>query len=67
MSYKVKVTKKIVKKKHKSVTEPYYECPCCGYQDDIGGSCPSCEYSGWHPTEMELRLPKDFEMLTAVQ
>ena len=60
MSYKVKVTKKVIKKKQKPVLEPYYECPCCGYQDDIGGLCPNCEYSGRYTTNMEFCIPEEF-------
>lgn len=59
MSYKVKVTKK---KKPKMVPKPYYECPYCGYQDNMGGFCPSCEYVGRY-TEMEYILPEEFESL----
>ena len=55
MSYKVKVTKK---KKSKIVPKPYYECPRCGYQDDMGGFCPNCEF-----TDMEYILPEEFESL----
>lgn len=59
MSYKVKVTKK---KKPKIVPKPYYECPRCGYQDDMGGFCPNCEYVGIY-TDMEYILPEEFESL----
>lgn len=45
MSYKVKVRKKIVKEPE-TTTKSYYECPECGYRDDIGGLCPNCEYIG---------------------
>lgn len=57
MSYKVKVKKRTIKKEPKITPEPYYECPRCGYQDDIGGCCPNCEYIG-HYTEMEYIFPK---------
>lgn len=57
MSYKVKVKKKTIKKESKITPEPYYECPCCGYQDDIGGCCPNCEYIGLY-TEMEYIFTK---------
>ena len=55
MSYKVKVTKK---KKYKPIPKPYYECTKCGYQDDMGGFCPNCDYP-----DMEYCLPEEFESL----
>lgn len=71
MSYKVKVRKKTTKKILKSIPKPYYECPSCGYEDDIGGFCPNCEYVGNYE-EMEYILPDEFEylaeyLLTAAQ
>lgn len=59
MSYKVKVTKKVIKKKPKLIPKPYWECPRCGYQDDMmGGWCPCCE-----DVEMEFCLSEEFESL----
>lgn len=55
---KVKVTKKTINKKHKVIPKPYYECPHCGYQDDIGGPCPSCEYTGNY-SEMACNLNRN--------
>lgn len=59
MGYKVKVTKK---KKSKIMPNPYYECPRCGYQDEMGGFCASCDYVGIY-TDMEYILPEEFESL----
>ena len=55
---KVKVTKKTVSKKPKLIPKPYYECPRCGYQDDMGGFCPNCDY-----LDMEFILPEEYESL----
>ena len=49
MSYKVKVKKKKVAD---------YECPKCGYQDNMGGFCPNCEH-----TDMEPKYLEKFENL----
>lgn len=51
----MKVTKK---KKPKLVPKPYWECPRCGYQDDMGGRCPNCDYP-----DMDFVLPEEFESL----
>lgn len=59
---KVKVTKKTIKKNRKPIPKPYYECPRCGYQDDMGGFCPNCDYVGVY-TDMEYILPEGFENL----
>ena len=59
MRHKVKVMKKQIKR----IEEPFYECPRCGYQDDMGGLCPNCEYVGRDSIEMELCLPDGVESL----
>jgi hypothetical protein len=59
---KVKVTKKTIRKKTKLEEKVYWECPRCGYQDDMGGSCPNCEYTG-HYTDMEFRYPKKYNSI----
>ncbi len=53
---KVKVRKKIVNKNN--TEKSYFECPICGYQDDMGGTCPNCNYP-----DMEFRYPKKYKSL----
>ena len=55
---KVKVTKKTIRKNTEFDENVCFECPRCGYQDDIGGSCPSCEYNGGY-TEMACNLNRE--------
>ena len=39
-----------------------YVSPSIGYDDDMGGFCPSCEYVGIY-TDMEYIIPEEFESL----
>ena len=56
---KVKVTKKTISKSPEIAEEEiYWECQHCGYQDNIGGTCPNCDYP-----DMEFRYPKKYKSL----